>query len=253
MSRTFANKVAIVTGGASGIGRATAVAFAREGAAVVIADVSIKEGEEAVNAIRKAMGEAVFLKCDVSRADDVSALVEATIKAYGRLDFACNNAGIEGRQASTVAIAEEEWDRTLNVNLKGIWQCMRYELPHMLKQGKGAIVNMASIAGLVGFPALPAYTASKHGVIGLTKAAALENATSGIRINAICPGLIDTPMVDRFTRGTPEMASRLLNSQPIGRIGKPEEIAEAVLWLCSDQASLVTGIALPVDGGWVAQ
>lgn len=245
------DKVAIVTGGSFGIGQATAIAFAKQGAKVAVVD--IVEDDQTVTLIKEAGGEAIFIKCDVSSAADVQAMVEKTVEAFGRLDYAFNNAGVEGRPGQTHETAEEDWDRTLGVNLKGIWLCMKYEIPHIRKQGKGAIVNCASIAGLVGFPGLPAYTASKHGVIGLTKTAALENAKAGVRVNAVCPGVIRTPMIDRFTGHRKEAEQQFANQEPVGRLGEPEEVAAAVLWLCSDGASFVTGDALAVDGGWIAQ
>lgn len=247
------NKVALVTGGSYGIGRATALAFARAGASVVVADIDARGGEETVAAIREAKGQAIFVRCDVSKADQVAALVAAAVHTYGRLDCAFNNAGIEGAMAPIPECTEENWDRTLTVNLKSVWLCMKYELPQMQKQGQGSIVNCASIAGLVGFPALPAYVASKHGIVGLTRGAALENAKLGVRVNAVCPGVIHTAMVDRITGGVPEAEAQFIAPQPIGRMGTPEEVASAVLWLSSPGASLVTGQALAVDGGWVAQ
>jgi NAD(P)-dependent dehydrogenase (short-subunit alcohol dehydrogenase family) len=251
MEKIFQNKVAIITGGSFGIGRATAIAFAERGAKVVVADYI--EDNETIDTIKKFGGEALFVKCDVSKADEVKAMVEKTISAYGRLDYAFNNAGIEGISATTEAYSEEEWDRTININLKGVWLCMKYQLPEMRKTGIGAIVNCASIAGLVGFQGSPAYTASKHGVVGLTKTTALENAKLGIRVNAVCPGVIRTPMIDRFTGNSKEAEEQFANAEPIGRLGNPEEIADAVVYLCSDAASFVTGHALPVDGSWVAQ
>lgn len=251
MEAIFKNKVAIVTGGSFGIGRAAAIAFAKHGAKVMIADWVADN--ETLNIIKGFGGEAIFFKCDVSDDTNVRLLVEETISKFGRLDFAFNNAGIEGISAPIQDCTMENWDRTVNVNLKGVWLCMKYEIPHMLKQGKGAIVNNASIAGLVGFPGIPAYVASKHGVLGLTKNAALENAKLGIRVNAVCPGVIKTPMVDRFTGKNKEVEKQFENMEPIGRMGQPEEVAEAVIWLCSDAASFVTGNTMAVDGGWVAQ
>ena len=251
METTFNNQVAVVTGGSFGIGRATAIAFAKKGAKVVIADW--KENEETIDLIEKYGGEAIFVKCDVSNRTDVKALIDKTIDTFGRLDFAFNNAGIEGISAIVQECSEENWDKTIGVNLKGIWLCMKYEIPEMLKNGKGAIVNCSSVAGLIGYSGLPAYVASKHGVLGLTKTAALECAKKGIRINAVCPGVIQTPMIDRLTRKKKETIEQFMNLEPVGRFGFPEEIANAVLWLCSDEASFVTGIAMPVDGGFVAQ
>ncbi|MCX7907405.1 MAG: SDR family oxidoreductase [Bacteroidetes bacterium] len=249
MAALFHGRVALVTGGASGIGRATALAFARAGAQVVVSDVAVEGGQRTVSEIQQAGGEALFIQADVSDPQQVQELIQRTFEAYGRLDCAFNNAGIEGAQASTAECTEENWDRVLAINLKGVWLCMKYEIPVMLRQGGGAIVNTASVAGLVGFPNIPAYVASKHGVVGLTKTAALEYAQQGIRINAVCPGVILTPMVERFSPDPQSLAAM----EPIGRLGRPEEVAEAVLWLCSDAASFVTGVAFPVDGGFMAQ
>lgn len=251
METTFKNKVAIITGGSFGIGKATAIAFAKKGARVAIAD--LVEDAETVNAIKALGGEAIFIKCDVSKTEDVKAMIGKTISTFGRLDYAFNNAGIEGSNGTTQECTEENWDKTIAVNLKGIWLCMKHEIPEMLKQGKGIIINCASIAGLVGFPGLPAYVASKHGVIGLTKTSALECAKLGIRVNAVCPGAIKTPMIDRIIGNKKEVEAQFAGMEPIGRLGQPEEVANAVLWLCSDEASFVTGHAMTVDGGWVAQ
>lgn len=251
MEKIFDNKVAIVTGGSFGIGRAAAIAFAARGANVVIADWV--EDSETLQTILKNGGDALFIKCDVSKEADIRHLVDKTIEQYGRLDFAFNNAGVEGLSAPTHECTNENWEKTIGINLKGVWLCMKYQIPHMLKQGKGSIVNNASIAGLVGFPNIPAYVASKHGVIGLTKNAALEYARQGIRVNVVCPGVIKTPMIDRFTGKDKEVEKQFANMEPIGRMGEPGEVAEAVMWLCSDAASFVTGVAFPVDGGWTAQ
>ena len=251
METQFKDKVAIVTGGAFGIGKATAIAFAKKGARVVIAD--LVEDAEAVNAIKALGGEVIFIKCDVSKTEDVKAMIEKTIATFGRLDYAFNNAGIEGSNGTTQECSEENWDKTIAVNLKGIWLCMKQEIPEILKQGKGVIINCASVAGLIGFPGLPAYVASKHGVIGLTKTSALECAKLGIRVNAVCPGAIKTPMIDRLTGNKKEVEAQFTGLEPIGRLGQPEEVANAVLWLCSDEASFVTGHAMALDGGWVAQ
>ena len=253
MAGLLEGKVALVTGGASGIGRATALAFAREGAKVVIADVAVEDGEETVRMIEESGGKAIFVETDVSQSDQVEALINKAVETYGRLDCAFNNAGIEGEQALTPDCTEENWDRVININLKGVWLGMKYEIPQMLKQGGGAIVNMSSVAGLVGFPSSPAYVASKHGILGLTKTAALEYATEGIRVNAVCPGVIRTPMVERATGGDPEVEAQFAAMEPVGRMGKPEEVAEAVVWLCSDAASFVTGHSMVVDGGLVAR
>lgn len=246
---TFENKVVIVTGSSSGIGRTTASAFASEGAKVIVSDIHEKEGQATVEEIKKNKGEAFFIKCDVSSEQDVKNLVDKTIEKYGRLDCAYNNAGIEGSPSSTTECSTENWDRTININLKGVWLCMKYEIPAMLKSGKGAIVNCSSIAGLVGLENIPAYVASKHGVIGLTETAALEFAKQNIRVNAVCPGAIHTPMLDRFTKGDEQL---MADQDPMGRVGRPEEIADSVLWLCSDKSSYVTGQSIAVDGGWVA-
>ncbi|MEF3274088.1 MAG: SDR family oxidoreductase [Chloroflexus sp.] len=252
MQNAFAGKVALVTGGASGIGRASARAFARAGARVVIADVSIEGGEETVAQIRADGGEAMFVPTDVSQALSVETLIQRIIDQYGRLDFAHNNAAIEGAIAPTADYSEDDWDRTLNVNLKGTWLCMKYEIRQMLRQGGGCIVNTASVVGLVGTPGLPAYCAAKGGVVQLTRAAALEYAKAGIRINAVCPGAIQTPMLNRLL-ATPGAETSTLAAIPLGRIGQPEEVAGAVIWLCSDAASYVTGHLMVVDGGLVAQ
>jgi NAD(P)-dependent dehydrogenase (short-subunit alcohol dehydrogenase family) len=253
MNGMYEGKVAVVTGAASGIGRATAIAFAREGAKVVVADVGVEGGQETVCQIQREGGEAIFVRTDVSKAEEVEAMVATTIAEYGRLDVAFNNAGIEGQPAPTADCTRENWDRTIGINLTGVWLCMKAEIPRMLANGGGAIVNCSSIAGLVGFTGIPAYAASKHGVVGLTKTAALDDATAGIRVNAVCPGVIQTPMIDRFTGGTAEAKAQLTSLEPVGRFGTPEEVATSVLWLCSDAASFVTGVALPVDGGSVAR
>jgi NAD(P)-dependent dehydrogenase (short-subunit alcohol dehydrogenase family) len=253
MKRMFEDKVALVTGGSSGIGRATALAFARAGASVVVADVAEDGGEETVELIKETGGVADFVRTDVSKAADVAALIRAAVSTYGRLDYAFNNAGTDGELAPTADCTEENWDRLIATNLKGVWLCMKHEIPQMLQQGSGVIVNMASVAGLVGFPGIPAYSASKHGIVGLTKAAALEYAKAGIRINAVCPGAIRTPMLTRFWANTPGIEAQLVALEPVGRLGEPEEIAEAVVWLCSNGASFMTGVAMPVDGGWTAQ
>lgn len=251
--RRFENKAALVTGGGSGIGRATAAAFAREGAKVVVADVVEDIGNETVQIIKQAGGEAFFVKTDVTQPIEVEAMVKKAVDTYGRLDCAFNNAGIGGEIASIDKSSEEIWDRVIAINLKGVWLCMKYEVPYMLNQGGGAIVNTASVAGLIGFPAQSAYVASKHGVVGLTKSAALDYARSGIRVNAICPGVIRTPMIGRRLDAKPQREAWYVAMEPIGRLGEPEEIAEAVVWLCSDAASFVTGHPMAVDGGLVAR
>jgi len=250
MEKIFEKKVAIVTGGSFGIGKATALAFAKRGARVVVADWL--EEPATITEIEAAGGTAIFVKCDVSKSKEVAEMVNQAIKIFGRIDFAVNNAGIEGATAPTHECTEENWDRTININLKGVWLCMKHEIPFMLKQGAGAIVNTASVAGLIGFPGLPAYVVSKHGILGLTKTAALENAKSGIRVNAVCPGVIRTQMIDRVTGKDKTVEKQYENMEPVGRMGEPDEVAEAIVWLCSDAASFVTGHALAVDGGWIA-
>jgi NAD(P)-dependent dehydrogenase (short-subunit alcohol dehydrogenase family) len=252
MAAEFLDRVALVTGASSGIGRATALAFAREGARVAVADVQVEAGQETVALIERQGGKAIFVRCDVSRNDDVKALVEKVVQTWDRLDFAHNNAGIEGTQALTADCTEDAWDRIIAINLKGVWLCMRHEIPLMLRRGGGSIVNTASVAGLVGFAGLPAYCASKGGIIQLTRTAALEYAKAGIRVNVVCPGVVRTPMVDRLLATDPKTEAAFVAMEPIGRFGKPEEIADAVLWLCSGRASFVTGHALVVDGGLVA-
>jgi NAD(P)-dependent dehydrogenase (short-subunit alcohol dehydrogenase family) len=249
----FSDKVALVTGASSGIGRATAIAFARAGAAVAVSDVDAEGGEETVRTITADRGDAIFVPADVAKATEVERLVERVVDAYGRLDFAFNNAGIEGEMASTVDCSEPNWDRVLAVNLKGVWLCMKSEIPVMQASGGGVIVNCASVAGLVGFRNLPAYCASKGGIVELTRATALEFADDGIRVDAVCPGVIRTPMVERVIGGDPELEAQFTALEPVGRMGEPEEIAASVLWLCSDGASFVTGHALVADGGLVAQ
>lgn len=246
-------KVAIVTGGSTGIGRATALALAEAGAAVAIADVDVIAGPKVVEEITSLGGTAIFVETDVADDDQNAALVARTVAELGGLDLAFNNAGIEGTPAPAHECTPENWHRTLAVNLTGVWSCMRHEVPAMLERGGGSIVNCASVAGLVGFPAIPAYTAAKHGVVGLTKTAALDYATAGIRVNAVCPGVIDTAMVERFTGHDPEAEAAMVATEPVGRLGRPEEIADAVVWLCSDRASFVTGQAIAVDGGFTTR
>lgn len=252
MTAELEGKVGLVTGGTSGIGRETAVLFGKAGAKVVVAARREVEGEETIELIRAAGSDGLFVKTDVSKASDVDALVRRTVEKFGRLDVAFNNAGIEGVWAPIVRQSEEDWDRTIDTNLKGVWLCLKYEIRQMLKQGSGgAIVNMASVIGLIGSVGVAAYSASKHGVIGLTKSAALENAKSGIRINALCPGFTETPMSDRSLRA-PAARKYVLSCHPIGRLGNPMEIAEAVIWMCSDRASFMTGQSLVLDGGFLA-
>src|SRR6266487_7004170 len=249
-NESYAGKVAFVTGAGSGIGRATALAFARAGASVAVADIGEQGNQETALLIEQEGGRALAVRCDVTQTDDVKAALEKTGETFGRLDFAFNNAGIESKNpAPTADYDEEEWNRIIDIDLRGVFLCMKHEIPLMLKQGGGAIVNTSSGAGIIGIKGSPAYTAAKHGVIGLTRAAALDYAGQNIRVNAICPGYIDTPMMDRFTGGTPEGRAKVISEEPIGRMGRPEEIANAVLWLCSDAASFVVGHALVVDGG----
>ncbi len=253
MTHDFDGSAVLITGGAAGIGQATALAFAERGARVTIADLKVEAGEGLAHRIEQAGGRALFVRTDVSRREDVERLVAATVDAFGRLDHAFNNAGIEGQLAPTAECTDENFERTLAVNLRGVWFCLQAELRQMLSQdGGGAIVNMASVAGLVGFPNLPAYVASKHAVVGLTRSAALECATRGVRVNAICPGVIHTEMIDRLTGRNAEVEQQFVGLEPMGRMGTPQEIADAVLWLCSPGASFVTGHALAVDGGFVA-
>src|SRR5262245_60477299 len=257
----FSGKVALVTGAASGIGRASALAFARAGAKVTVADIAATGGDETVRLIRDAGGEALFVQTDVTQSASVEAMVRRTVEQFGRLDFAHNNAGTEGEAGGMADCPEDDWDRTLAVNLKGVWLCMKHEIPLMLRQRSGAIVNTASVAGLVGWKGFAAYSASKHAIIGLTKTAALDYARNGIRINAVCPGLVDTAMVGRvaaaqlgdITGVASTIEAHRAAQQPAPRIGTPTEVASAVLWLCSDAATFVMGHALVVDGGYVAR
>ena len=246
---SFAGKVAFVTGAASGIGRATALAFAREGASVVVADASEPGSQETARMIKEGGGRALAVRCDVSQAEDVKAALDKTVETFGRPDYAFNNAGVEQPVMPVADLTEEEWDRIVDIDLRGVFLCMKHEIPLMLKQGGGAIVNTSSGAGVKGIPGQAAYCAAKYGVVGLTKAAALDYAKSNIRINAVCPGIIETPMMDRFSGGTPEGRERVIAQEPVGRMGRPEEIAAAVLWLCSDATAFVVGHALVVDGG----
>jgi len=247
-------KVALVTGGGSGIGRAAALAFHREGANIVVCDLNDKAGKETVKEIEELGGKAILVCGDVAEAGDVEGMVNMTIDVFGQLDCAFNNAGVGGVAAFTHEYPEENWEHVININLKGVWLCMKYEIRQMLKQGGGAIVNTSSAGGLVGVGrGSSAYVATKHGVIGLTKAAALEYAQKSIRVNAVCPGPTMTPWLDRAFAASPAIKDELLRLVPNGRFGEPEEIAETVVWLCSDAASFVTGHAMAVDGGYVAQ
>jgi NAD(P)-dependent dehydrogenase (short-subunit alcohol dehydrogenase family) len=249
----FHGKVALVTGAGSGMGRAAAQIFAREGAQVVVADIDPAGGEETVRLLREAGGEASFVRCDVSRAAEVEAMVRHAVERFGRLDCAFNHAGISAGSGGTTGLTEEEWDLVIDVNLKGVWLCMKYEIPPMLAQGGGAIVNTASVAGFIGQPRNPNYAASKHGVLGLTKSAALEHARNGIRVNAVCPGPIRTPMLERGIARSPDLEQALVAGQPNGRLGTAEEVAEAAVWLCSDAASNITGHPLVIDGGYLTR
>src|ERR1700723_946834 len=252
MTTELEGKVGLVTGGTSGIGRDTAVLFAKAGAKVVVAGRRELEGNETIELVRAAGGEGLFVKADVSKDSEVATLIQKAVEKFGRLDIAFNNAGIEGVWVPIVRQSEEDWDRTIATNLKGVWLCLKYEIRQMLKQGGGgAIVNMGSIPALLGSAGAAAYSASKHGVIGLTQTAALENAKSGIRINAVCPGFTETPMADRIFR-VPQIHKHVLGCHPIGRLGRPMEIAEAVVWMCSDRASFMTGQSLVLDGGYLA-
>ncbi len=253
MTDIFRDKVALVTGGASGIGWATSLAFARQGARVAIADREPTGAAETARMIEDIGGSATVFELDVTKANDVASVIDRIVQTYGRLDCAFNNAGIGGNVAKTADYAEEEWDRTIDINLKGVWLCMKYEIPVMEKQGSGAIVNTASIYGLAGAAGYIAYNAAKHGVVGITRTAALEYATAGIRINAVCPGYIRTPMTQPGIDANPEFERKMVSQTPMGRMGMPEEIAEAVVWLCSDAASFVTGHTMTPDGGYMAQ
>ncbi|HEX3283937.1 MAG TPA: SDR family oxidoreductase [Mycobacterium sp.] len=246
---SFAGKVVFVTGAGSGIGRTTALAFAREGASVVLADVSDQGNQETARMIEELGRRSLAVRCDVTRSEDVQAALNQAVGAFGRLDVAFNNAGAEQEPGVTADVTEEEWDRILAINLRSVFLCMKYEIPLMLEHGGGAIVNNSSGAGVKAFGRGAAYAAAKHGVIGLTKDAALDYASSNIRINAVCPGIVDTEMMQRFTGGTTEGRDRVVAQEPIGRMGTPDEIAAAVLWLCSNAASFVIGHALVVDGG----
>jgi NAD(P)-dependent dehydrogenase (short-subunit alcohol dehydrogenase family) len=249
MTAEIQNKVALITGGTTGIGRDTAVLFAKNGAKVVISGRRETEGNEAIALVRAAGGDGLFVKSDVSKSSDVQSLIAKTVETFGRLDIAFNNAGIEGQWKPIIEQSEEDWDSVIDINLKGTWLCLKYEIQHMLTQGSsGAIVNMSSVAGLMGSAGAAIYVASKHGVIGLTRNAALECAAKGIRVNAVCPAVIETAMADRAF-ADPQVSKRVLAMHPLGRFGKPMEIAEAVLWLCSDKSSFMTGHYIVLDGG----
>ena len=252
MAGRMEGKVALVTGASSGIGRASAQAFAADGAKVVVADIAVEGGEETVRMIAEAGGEAIFVETDVTDAAAVQAMVEQAVQTWGRLDCAHNNAGIAEPRVRTADLTEELWDRIIDVNLRGIWLCMKHEIPQMLEQGGGTIVNTSSVVGLVGVAQQPAYVARKHAIVGLTKTAALDYARKGIRVNAVCPGPIRTPALEWFMTQSPQIEEQLTSLNPSGRLGTPEEIAEAVVWLSSDGASYLTGHTLVADGGAVA-
>ena len=255
MPGSLEGKTALVTGGGSGIVRAASLAYAKDRARVVVADVNVEGGEETVQLIKETGGEAILVHADVSKPEDTQAMVAQAVETFGSLDCAFNNAGIGGGKERhlTADYLEDDWDRVMSINLKGVWLCMKAEIPQMMKQGKGAIVNTASIAGLVGLSGTVAYVAAKHGVTGLTKAAAMEYAKSGIRVNAVCPGYIQTPLVQGIFDEIDGYRERVASRHPMDRLGEPEEIAQAVLWLSSDSASFVTGHNMAVDGGYVAQ
>jgi NAD(P)-dependent dehydrogenase (short-subunit alcohol dehydrogenase family) len=248
---SFDGRVAVITGSATGIGRAAALAFAREGAAVVVSDVA--QTDETVQLIRDIGGDVLSVTTDVSNPAQVESLVARTVERYGRLDFGFNNAGIGGASATTADYSVDDWNRVLSVNLTGVWLCMKFQIPQMLRQGGGVIVNNASILGLTGFRNAPAYVSAKHGVLGLTKTAALEYAQSGIRVTAVCPGFIHTPMVDSGLQGNEDLLNAISAMHAMGRMGEPDEIVAGVLWLCSDAASFMTGQPLVIDGGYLAQ
>lgn len=252
MTAELAGKVALVTGGTSGIGRDTAVLFAKEGAKVVVTGRRDAEGKETLEMMRGGGGDGLFLKGDVAKAADVEMVIQKTVEKFGRLDIAFNNAGIEGNWVPLVEQSEQDWDRVIDINLKGTWLCLKYEIRQMLKQGgRGTIVNMSSVAGWIGSAGAATYCASKHGVLALTKTAALEHAKDGIRVNAVCPAVIETAMAERAF-ADPAVNKFVLSQHPLGRFGKPREISEAVLWMCSERSSFMTGQSLIMDGGFLA-
>jgi NAD(P)-dependent dehydrogenase (short-subunit alcohol dehydrogenase family) len=251
-NKSMAGKVAFVTGGGSGIGRATVIALAREGASVAIGYVTKENAEETARMVAALGGKSIIVKCDVQKEDEIKAAIEKTIKTFGRLDYGVNNAGAEGARHKVADYPVALWDKVIDIDLKGVFLCMKYEIPQMLKQSGGSIVNISSGAGITGFPDMGAYVAAKHGVVGLTKTAALDYAANNIRFNAVCAGITETPMISRHASRTAGGMKELIADEPIGRLGKPEEIAASVLWLCSDASSFVTGAAIPVDGGQTA-
>lgn len=245
-------KVVLITGGGSGIGRATAMAFAKKGAIVAVSDISVSGGEETIQMIKSDCSQAIFIKCDVSNSGEVQAMINEVILKYGHLDYAFNNAGIEGPIAFTAEYPESDWHRMIGIHLTGVWLCMKYEIPHMVKQGHGAIVNTSSAAGVIGAPGASAYVAAKHGIIGLTKTAALEYGKNGIRVNAVLPGPIRTPMYERIVKIHPEWEPQWYLTNALGRIASASELADAVVMLCSESSSFITGHSLLVDGGLTA-
>jgi len=251
--RRFQGKTALVTGGSAGIGRATALAFAGEGARVVIADIQDEEGRNTVRMVQEVGGEAIYINADVSQESDVQTLVQKIVQTYGGIDFAVNNAGITGGSDPANPMSTEEWSRVIGINLTGVFLCMKYEIPEMLSRGGGAIVNTSSTMGLVGRSGGMAYAASKHGVLGLTKSVALTYAANNIRINAVCPGTTQTSIMDWLKTEMPQIYDAMVAETPVGRLARPEEVANAILWLCSDEASYCNGHALVVDGGFLAQ
>ena len=253
MPHNLQDRVSLVTGAGSGIGRATALAFAREGSKVVVSDIHSEGGEETASLIKDLGGESLFIHADVARSDHVENLINTATARFGHLDCSFNNAGVSGGAGLLHEYSEDDWDKVININLKGVWLCMKYEIIQMLKQGNGSIVNTASIMGLVGGSRSPSYGASKHGVVGLTKNAAVQYAPSNIRVNAVCPGYVLTPMTEQGSLLDPGNAEQIISRHPLGRLGTPEEIAETVVWLASDAASFVTGHTMTVDGGYVAQ
>jgi NAD(P)-dependent dehydrogenase (short-subunit alcohol dehydrogenase family) len=252
-AKLLQDKVALITGGASGMGRASALVFARHGARVAIADIDRPGGEETIERVRQQGGQGLFVQADIAESTDVQRMIGAAISHFGRLDCAFNNAGIEMPMCSVAEIPDEAWDRLIRVNLRGAFLCMKHEILYMLRHGGGSIVNNASVAGLVGAAMNGSYVAAKHGVVGLTRTAAIEYARQGVRINVTCPGMIDTPMLRRAAEHTPQFLAAAEQMTPIGRVGQPEEVAELAAWLCSDRASFVVGQAFAADGGYVAQ